>query len=42
MDMDCAIANLLVSMFVGCGIIIVTGFLMEKYFKWKNIKNKEE
>tara|TARA_R100000963_G_scaffold33451_1_gene25817 strand:- start:880 stop:1113 length:234 start_codon:yes stop_codon:yes gene_type:complete len=42
MDMDCAIANLIVSMFVGCGIVLVTGILMEKYFKWKNIKNKEE
>jgi hypothetical protein len=41
MDMEWVIANLLVSIFVGCGIIMVTGFLMEKYFKWKNI-NKEE
>ena len=38
MDMEWTIANLIVSIFVGCGLFLVTKLLMERYFKWAETK----
>ena len=42
MDMEWATANLLVSLFVGCGLILITKLLMERYFKWKNVTTDDK
>jgi len=38
MDIEWTIANLTVNLFVGCGLFLVTGLLLERYFKWKEEK----
>ena len=40
--MEWTIANLTTSIFVGCGLFLVTKVLVERYFKWaeRKIDNK--
>lgn len=42
MDIGWVTANLLVSLFVGCGLFLVTGLLLERYFKWKDTKTDDK